>query len=122
MKTLTESNVRNRRKEVSSTWSTPWAAIGPAYQEELWRENNESTLQNQATAPRRTALLETATVLKTLKEQRQETQGSTAEIKDTSFNSQRGPTTGEQEKRLVQVHAVGMKSGGARVSSLRQPS
>ena len=61
-------------------------------------ENNESTLQNQATV-----LVETVTVLKTLAGQRQETQETTTEIKHTSFNSQLGLTTGAQETRIVQV-------------------
>ena len=66
------------------------------------RTSNESTLQDQATVPRRTALVETVTVLKILTEKRQETQETTANIKDTSSNSQLALTTGEQEKRLVQ--------------------
>ena len=51
---------------------------------------------------RRTALVETVTVLKILTEKRQETQETTANVKDTSSNSQLALTTGEQEKRLVQ--------------------
>ena len=84
------------------SWSTPWAAIRPAYQEEL-RENNERTLQNRATVSRRTAFVGTVTVMKILTEQLQDTQVTTAEITDTSFNSQLGLTTSEQEKLLVQI-------------------